>query len=147
MTNIKLTDDDARQLVADARSGTLGTLTPDGAPHLVPFCFALDGWTVLSAIDHKPKSTMALRRLENIRTRPATSVLVDYFDEDWSTLWWVRGDGLARVIEGGTEREEAVDLLVEKYKQYQMVRPAGPVVAIEVTQWRSWTGARLELDD
>lgn len=137
-----MTDDEARVLLASASSATLGTLTADGAPHLVPFCFVLDGNTVFSAIDHKPKSTMALRRLDNIRARPSTSVLADHYSDDWEQLWWVRGDGLARVLEDGPEKERAVDQLVEKYQQYRVTRPAGPVVAIDISQWRSWSAKR-----
>lgn len=137
-----MTDEEAMALLASSASATLGTLTADGRPHLVPFCFVLDGNTVFSAIDHKPKSTMALRRLDNIRARPQSTVLADHYDDDWEQLWWVRGDGSARVIEDGPVRERAVDLLVAKYRQYQATRPEGPVVAIEVNQWRSWSAAR-----
>lgn len=137
-----MTDDEARVLLASASSATLGTLTADGAPHLVPFCFVLDGNTVYSAIDHKPKSTMALRRLDNIRARPQATVLADHYADDWEQLWWVRGDGLARVIESGSEREQAVDQLVDNYHQYRANRPAGPVIAIDINQWRSWSAKR-----
>ena len=41
-----------------------------GRPHLVPFCFALEGETLYSAVDEKPKQSKRLKRLENIRSRP-----------------------------------------------------------------------------
>ena len=127
-----------RRRVQEARVGRLGTVTGDGRPHLVPCCFALEGGVVYSAVDAKPKSTPALRRLANLRATGAASLLVDHYDEDWSTLWWVRVDGRGRVIESGPERDEALDLLAAKYEQYRRQRPPGAVVAIDATTWRAW---------
>ena len=129
-----------RQRVADAPVGRLATVTPGGTPHVVPCCFVLDGETVYSAVDAKPKSTLALRRLDNVRANPATSLLVDHYDDDWSTLWWIRLDGAARVVEAGTDPEptRALDLLATKYHQYRATRPPGAVLALDITAWRSW---------
>lgn len=131
-----------RQRVAAARVGRLATVTDEGRPHLVPCCFALDehagGDVVYSAVDAKPKSTRALRRLANLEANGAAALLVDHYDEDWDRLWWVRVDGRGRVVEGGSQRERALDLLAAKYEQYRRQRPDGPAVAIEVTAWRAW---------
>ena len=70
-----------------------------GRPHLVPCCFALDGDIMYSAVDAKPKSTVALRRLATLRANRDAALLVDFCAEDWSTLWWVRVDGRGSVIE------------------------------------------------
>jgi PPOX class probable F420-dependent enzyme len=129
-----------RRRVAEAPVGRLGTVTPGGAPHLVPCCFVLDGDTVYSAVDAKPKSTPALRRLDNVRAHPAASLLVDHYDDDWSTLWWVRLDATARVLtpdDPGHDR--SLDLLQAKYHQYRERRPPGPVLALDITRWRSWS--------
>jgi PPOX class probable F420-dependent enzyme len=130
--------DTMRARVTAARVGRLATVTPAGEPHVVPCCFVLDGDTILSAVDAKPKSTLALRRLDNLRARPRAALLVDHYDDDWSTLWWVRADGDGRVIDAGAERERALDLLAAKYPQYRTRRPPGPVVAVVVTRWRAW---------
>ncbi len=127
-----------RRRVAEARVGRLATVTAQGGPHVVPCCFALDGDTAYSAVDAKPKSTLALRRLANIRAQPAASLLVDHYEDDWSALWWVRLDGAARVVEDPTEHDHALDLLAAKYPQYRATRPPGPVVALAVTTWRAW---------
>jgi PPOX class probable F420-dependent enzyme len=128
----------ARQRVADARVGRLATLTPEGRPHIVPCCFVLDDQTVYSAVDAKPKSTLALRRLENVRAHPSCSLLVDHYAEEWTDLWWVRVDGAGRVIERGDERERAVALLKAKYQQYREATPPGPVMALHIESWRMW---------
>lgn len=127
-----------RRRVGEARVGRLATVTAAGRPHVVPCCFVLDGDTVFSAVDAKPKSTLALRRLDNVRAHPAASLLVDHYSDDWSELWWVRLDGDGHVTTGGPERDRAITLLTGKYEQYVGTPPPGPVVALDVTAWRSW---------
>ena len=128
----------ARARVTEARVGRLATVTTAGRPQLVPCCFALSADTIYSAVDHKPKSTRRLQRLENLRGNPNTAILIDHYADDWSTLWWVRADGTGRILEDGPELADAIALLVAKYEQYQQAPPAGPVIAIDVTTWRSW---------
>jgi PPOX class probable F420-dependent enzyme len=127
-----------RQRVRDARVGRLGTVTPDGHPHLVPCCFALLEDVAYTAVDAKPKSTLELRRLQNIRTNPATCLLVDHYDENWSLLWWVRMDGTARVVSSAADAQRAKDTLMTKYSQYQHVDISGPVIALEISAWAAW---------
>lgn len=134
-----------RQRVVDARVGRLATVRDDGRPHLVPCCFALVGDIVYSAVDTKPKSTMALRRLANLRANGHASLLVDHYDDDWSALWWIRLDGSARVLDATTdpgaaaEQARALDLLAAKYPQYRERRPPGAVLALDVERWRAWS--------
>jgi len=128
----------ARRRVAAARVGRLATITPEGRPHIVPCCFVLDDETVYSAVDAKPKSTLALRRLQNVRAHPSCSLLVDHYAEEWADLWWVRVDGPGRVIEQGDERGHALDLLKAKYWQYREATPPGAVVALDIAHWRMW---------
>jgi PPOX class probable F420-dependent enzyme len=125
----------AEQRLAAARVGRLATVTADGRPHVVPVCFVLAGGRVYTAVDAKPKSTRALRRLENVRATGRASLLVDHYEEDWARLWWVRVDGPAEVLESAAA---ALDALAGKYEQYRAARPAGPVIAITPERWRSW---------
>jgi len=127
-----------RSRVTEAGVGRLATVSADRRPHVVPCCFALSGDTVYSAVDHKPKSTRRLQRLANLRANPSAALLVDHYSDDWSTLWWVRVDGTGRVVEAGDELTSAIGLLVAKYRQYRRDPPAGPVIAIDATQWRGW---------
>ena len=106
----------------------------------MPIVFVLVDDVVWSAIDSKPKSTRALRRLDNIRSHPRVSLLVDHYDDDWTRLWWVRIDGDARVV--GREADEAaaaLAALVAKYPQYQADPPAGPLVRVDITQCSLWS--------
>jgi PPOX class probable F420-dependent enzyme len=133
----------ARERFASARVARLATVGEDGRPHLVPIVFALDGDRVVHAVDHKPKRTTALRRLDNIAAQPRVALLADeYDDRDWSRLWWVRADGVASVLEpDGAAARAAVALLCERYAQYRDRPPAGPVVAIDVERWTGWQAA------
>jgi PPOX class probable F420-dependent enzyme len=130
-----------RGSVTAAPVARLATVDADGRPHLVPCCFALDGEVAYSVVDHKPKRTVALRRLDNIAANPAVCLLVDHYDDDWSTLWWVRFDGTGRVVTEGPEHERAIALLMDKYPQYRATPPSGAVVAIDVTAVRSWAAS------
>ena len=77
----------------------LATAGGDGQPHLVPVTFAMDGDLIYTAVDYKPKKSVNLRRLRNIRENPRVALLADYYDEDWDLLWWVRIDGWASVVD------------------------------------------------
>ena len=67
---------EAVEAVARARVGRLATTRPDGRPHVVPITFAVIGDTVATMIDHKPKTTTRLQRLENLEANPVASILV-----------------------------------------------------------------------
>jgi PPOX class probable F420-dependent enzyme len=130
-----------RRRIESARVARLATLRPDGRPHLVPVCFVLDEDTVYSAVDEKPKLSRNLQRLENIRMDPRVTLLIDHYEEDWARLWWTRLDGSAQVVDSGQEREHALALLAQKYDQYRLEPPTGPVVVIAVERWRSWSAS------
>jgi len=129
--------DEIRRRVAAAPVATLATLDADGAPHLVPITFVLSGDELFTAVDHKPKTTRALKRLANVRRDPRVTVLVHSYDDDWDKLWWCRLRGTARVIEEVT-REFGV-----KYEQYRDRLPSGPVIAVIVHEWTGWSATAM----
>lgn len=145
-----MTDEEARRRVAEARVARLATADADGRPHVVPMVFALasgrdagetrSGDTVYSAVDAKPKRSTSLRRLANIAANPRVAVLVDHYEDDWHALWWVRADGTGRVLDADEpEGRDAIARLVARYPQYREQPPPGPVVAIDVVRWSSWS--------
>ncbi len=119
----------------EGRVGRLATIGPEG-PHVVPIVFALVDDRIITSVDHKPKSTRRLRRIDNIRAEPRVAIVVDTYDEDWSRLWWVRADGLADVVE--EPEADLLDTLVAKYPQYENAAPEGPYVHVAVDRWRWW---------
>lgn len=130
----------ARERFAAARVARLASIGPHG-PHLVPVCFAIAGDTIYSAVDAKPKRDVRLQRLRNLGADPRAALLADHYDDaDWSTLWWVRATGRARVLgPGDPEAVAAVDRLVARYAQYREARPPGEVLAVDVRRWSGWT--------
>jgi PPOX class probable F420-dependent enzyme len=131
-----------RRLVAEARVARLATVDPRGRLHLVPVCFALAGDVLYTAVDRKQKRSRRPQRLLNVEAHPEVALLVDHYEEDWRRLWWVRVRGRARVLDRGAEHERALDLLAGKYEQYRGVgRPPGPVIAVELVEWRGWAAA------
>jgi PPOX class probable F420-dependent enzyme len=119
----------------------LATVTEAGRPHIVPFTFALDGDRIYSAVDAKPKTTTSLRRLRNIRASPQVAVLADHYAEDWATLWWVRADGPAEIIEEARRMAGPIQLLAARYQQYRETPPTGPVIAVRVERWTGWAAS------
>ena len=138
---MNLSESACRAAFAEARVARLATADAEGAPHLVPITFAVDGDRVYFAVDAKPKSTARLRRLRNIEQNPQVSLLVDEYDEDWRQLWWVRADGRARIFTEGPDAPR--DLLRARYPQYVDVALDGPVVQIAVDRWSGWRYAGL----
>jgi PPOX class probable F420-dependent enzyme len=138
-----VTSAEARQRFAAARVARLATADAGGRPHVVPVVFAVDGDRVYSVVDAKPKRTSALRRLANIAENPAVALLVDYYDEDWGALWWVRAEGRGRVLEPAAESDageaaRAVELLGGRYPQQRAV---GAVLAVDVERWSGWSAS------
>jgi PPOX class probable F420-dependent enzyme len=130
----------AQRRFAQARVARLATVGADGLPHVVPVVFAVGDRRVFLAVDEKPKSTRALRRLDNISANGHSSLLVDEYDDDWTRLWWVRVDGEAAVATADSDDgRRAIDALVAKYPQYAAERPAGPAVIVTSLRWRSWS--------
>lgn len=129
-----MNEEAAWQRLRAARVGRLATT----APRIVPVTFAVVGETIVHAVDHKPKSTRALARLEDLRRDPRAALLVDHYDdEDWTQLWWVRADGIARVV-AAADAPEAIEALATKYPQYAERRPEGPVVLLTVERVSAW---------
>jgi len=132
---------EAVRRLAEARVGRLATVDDRGRPHVVPFVFAVEGMTIYWAVDRKPKRSLELRRLANLRANHVAEVVVDHYDEDWSELWWVRASGTGRMVEDDAESARARSLLASKFPQHLADPPPGPVVAIDVDRVTWWSAA------
>ncbi|MET8426771.1 TIGR03668 family PPOX class F420-dependent oxidoreductase [Nocardia sp. NPDC004860] len=126
-----------------ARVARLATADATGQPHLVPITFAVSPvdspLLVVTAIDHKPKSTTNLRRLRNIASNPRVCLLADHYEEDWTRLWWTRLDGNAEILTAPADLTTPLTWLAAKYPQYRSVPPTGPVIRIDVESVRGWS--------
>ena len=141
-----MTPSQARELFGSERVARLATVSADGQPHVVPIVFAVDGDTIYSAVDAKPKQTTSLVRLANVAANPEVAVLADRYDDgDWDRLWWVRADGMGRVLHvSDAEAERAIGLLCARYPQHAAQPPSGPVLAIDVRRWSGWSASLAE---
>jgi PPOX class probable F420-dependent enzyme len=138
-----LTPDEARRRFASARLAHLATSDANNQPHVVPIVFGVEGETIYSAVDHKPKRSTQLRRLANIAENPTVALLVDHYDDDdWDGLWWARAEGRARVVvPESDEHGLALSSLKSRYVAYEERPPTGPVMAIDVSRWSGWSAS------
>jgi PPOX class probable F420-dependent enzyme len=126
--------------LAAAPVGRLATTSRECIVRLVPVCFALLGGRAVSAVDHKPKRTVRLARLQDMRDSGRAVLLVDHYSDDWSELWWIRVTGVATVHDPA----DAVDgparaALAAKYHQYRETPPSGPVWSVSLDEVRAWS--------
>lgn len=130
-----------RARFVEARVAVLATADAAGMPHAVPVTFAVEGETILTAIDGKPKAAGPMRRVANIEANPAVSLLVHAYDEEWDLLWWARADGHATILRAGASFEHAVALLRARYPQYVSIEIPGPAIVVRVERWAGWSAA------
>ena len=135
-------DEIQRRFLLAQRVLRLATADAGGQPYLVPICFALDGDTLYTPIDEKPKqaSPTGLRRLRNVAENPRVALLADHYDDqDWARLGYVLVFGRARVLVEGPLHAKALALLRQRYRQYQtMDLESRPVLAIAVERVSGW---------
>ena len=119
----------------------MATADAEGAPHVVPVCYAFDGSSIYSALDLKPKrvSTHRLKRVRNIAANPRVALVIDDYSEEWSALAYVLVRGSAEVMEAGAERDRAEAMLREKYFQYaELLEEGCTVLKIVPSSVISW---------
>lgn len=141
--------------LAAARTAVLATTDPAGRPRLVPICFVVPAPEAGDAaapllytpLDDKPKRVAdphVLARVRDIAARPAVTVLVDRWDEDWSRLAWLRLRGQAELLEpdgadGATEQVIAIAALRAKYPQYASHDlESSPLIRMTISDATSW---------
>jgi len=131
----------ASRLIRSARLAHLATADAKHQPHVVPICFVFDGKGFYSAIDEKPKRTVAakLKRLSNIRENPRVSLVIDRYHENWAKLAYILIFGHARILLRGEKHRHAVHLLRKKYPQYRsMAIDRLPIIAITPDRVLCW---------
>ena len=146
---LKLTPLQTQRLLS-APVGRLSTASGDGAPHVIPVCYAWDagaeGQPIYIALDQKPKraALTRLRRVRNILENPQVALVVDHYEADWANLWYLLVTGVARLLEEEPgeppERCNAIHLLRQKYPQYlDMDIDGNPVIKISPLRVVAWS--------
>lgn len=115
-----------------------------GRPQQIPIVFVRKSSRLWSPVDGKPKRNNQLSRLEHIRIHPEVGLLLDYYEEDWKRLWWIRVRATASVVplEDRPEfRKELEVSLLEKYPQYECTEAflgTPKVIELAITRCTSW---------
>jgi PPOX class probable F420-dependent enzyme len=142
--------EDTRRFLDAHRVGHVATTGRDGAPHVMPVCYALDDEALYFIADAKPKRRPAreLARLENVRASGRAALVVDDYDEDWTRLEWVLVRGSASIVEDPVAHAAALALLRTRYPQYRTMplddpaaHPIVRIVPLQVRRWRAAGGA------
>lgn len=138
-----LTDSTVDALLERCPVARLATIDARGRPHQVPMVFAREGGRLGSPIDGKPKGGGELARVRHIRERPQVSILLDEYSPDWSRLWWIRLEAVARVVREPIGADLVlVRALERKYPQYAEV-PILPdpatLLVFDIGRIRSWS--------
>jgi PPOX class probable F420-dependent enzyme len=137
---------DTRRFLESHRVGHVATTGPDGAPHVMPVCYALDDDAIYFVADAKPKRRPAreLVRLRNVRATGRAALVVDDYDEDWTRLRWVLVRGEATIVEDPAIHAAALARLRVRYPQYRAMalddvfeHPIVRIVPRSVRAWRA----------
>jgi PPOX class probable F420-dependent enzyme len=138
--NPNLLTEAQRRYLERSRVGRLATADRNGAPHVIPVCYAVSEDTLYITIDEKPKRRdIPLKRVRNIFENPNAAFVADRWDEDWSRLGWVMLRGAAEILHDGPEHDRAQALLRERYPQYRSMNLAElPVIALRIARATSW---------
>jgi PPOX class probable F420-dependent enzyme len=84
---MRITPEQARSAFQSARVATRATAGAHGQPHQAPVTSAPRHDLIITAIDHKPKSSKKLKRVRSIEGNPNVTIFADHYDEDWSRPW------------------------------------------------------------
>jgi PPOX class probable F420-dependent enzyme len=121
----------ARDLLDSEPVGHLGLIDDDRRPRVLPVTFAVAEGAVWSAVDDKPKRVPGeeLARVRWLRARPASTLTVDRYSDDWGRLAWVQVLGETAIVEvAGHER--ALEALSARYPPYRERPPQGPLLRL-----------------
>lgn len=139
-------DADARAFLDRHEVGHLATVDADGAPHVVPLCYArLDDWLYFVS-DDKPKrhGPRRLRRLANLAGQPRAALIVDDYDADWSRLAYLLLHLDAAPVDDPAEYAAALAALRARYPQYRTMALAPdthPMVRLTPRRVHRWRAA------
>ena len=138
---IRLTPEQ-RACVKSSRVAHLATVDGDGLPHVLPVCFVHQKGSFYSPLDQKPKrvvNVLNLRRVRNIQGNPDVTLVLDYYDEEWSKLWYIQIRGTARIISESEEHKKAICSLTAKYPQYLEMKiedyPIIKIIPFKIVCW------------
>ena len=123
--------------------GHLATAGADGAPHVVPLCYARLADRLYFVADDKPKrhGPRALKRLANIAANPRVALVVDDYDDDWTRLSYLLLHLDAAPVDDDAEYADGLAALRTRYPGYRtmpLARSTHPMIRLTPRRWRLW---------
>jgi hypothetical protein len=78
--------------------------------------------------------------MRNLARDPRATVLVDAYDEDWSTVWWVRlrGRGVTDARSGPMPGSRCGTSTRSSGTPRRPRPPVPPMMAVDIEQWAGW---------
>lgn len=95
--------------LAESKTVTLATASPDGVAHAATFMYANDGLSIYFWA--RPTSTTA----SHIRANQRVSFAIDEYVADWNKAKGIQGDGQCELVSDGDELARAISVLAEKF--------------------------------
>jgi len=135
--------EEARAFLDAHAVGHLATAGADGAPHVVPLCYARVGDRVYFVADDKPKrrGPRALKRLANLAANPRAALVVDDYDADWRHLAYLLIHLDTAIVADRREYATALAALRERYPPYRNMPleiATHPMVRMTPRRWHLW---------
>ncbi|MEO8601271.1 MAG: TIGR03668 family PPOX class F420-dependent oxidoreductase [bacterium] len=135
--------DTARDFLDTHAIAHLATAGSDGAPHVVPLCYARVGEALYFVADDKPKrhGPRRLQRLANIAANPRVALVVDDYDDAWQRLAYLLLHADAAVVDDDAEYGLALAALRRRYAPYRamsLARLTHPMVRMQPRRWHLW---------
>jgi PPOX class probable F420-dependent enzyme len=118
----------------------LGTVDERRGVHLVPVIYVVAPGKVAIPIDRvKDKTTMRLRRIENLGNDPRASLLVDHRSDDWAELWWVRADLTFLEVE---RPARWAPVFADRFPPYVVAAAIESVLVLAIESVTGWQATR-----
>lgn len=109
----------------------LATASKDARPHVVPVIYALDGESIIIAVDYGTK------KLKNLRENKKVALVVDEYRPNHAVM--VEGD--CEILERGKEYLRLLQILFDRFEYYRN-NPWGegesPILKVKPTKVVMW---------
>ena len=132
-------------LIISARVARLATVDETLRPHVIPVVFVFNKNSFFIPLDKKKKrvNPRKLRRIKNIKENPNTTLLIDYYHENWGKLFFLMIHGKASIVEFKDKKkmDKVHKLLISKYSQYNKVGISDLCIKIRPQKFTYWENA------
>lgn len=138
---MRLSPGESRARLAANVHGVLATVHPERGPDPLPVMYVVsdDGHLGVPVDSIKPKSSMRLRREDNLEADPRAALLVEQWDPaDWSRLWWVRAHLLHLEDPHQSLIDDLTDRLSRRVPQYAD-KPFHRVLVCRIVAVTGWS--------